>query len=619
MRQNRQDNKKRAVRRGVSYGLVFALVLSLAVFLAPVAARAESYSAGLPSSDIVVTYTPDSWAWSTSKTLNVRLTAMSYSIRILADGNQIDSFSVGNNNSHNTVLGEAYNGKYIAIQYYTAKHTWHDVYNINPKIDSSAPGFSGQGQNTGNWAQSKTISATVADDKSQVNRVFWSRSNGATSGTGMSRVSGNAASGLWRSGNLTDTGTYYIVSYDNTGNRSQTTVTINNIDRTGPAVSAAQETDEWYGPKKIVANVTDSQSGTSSVFWSKSNNATSGTAMTRTSGNAASGTYESQAFTADEMGTYYIRAKDAVGNYGTVQTVVVDKVDATPPAIASIKCKNTGKGYRVSITLEETGTGVDKATVGIGASREEEMMQQAEYDSLTGEYSFILPGDGKDYYIFASDVVGNAMIPVQVPRLWLPHTTDTGIFTNESVTGEAIKSGEADIPTYGYIGSMPKAGVDMDEDGTVDAIAPESDMINVTVPSNVMMYATWSDLKGEKRFYAPVSAVVNNNAESPVRVSIEAVTPESASAAFALADWGELKTEDNISLKIRPATAGQAVTFGERDVTQISKEAPLEFGVLEGGSGMFYTFEGDYARDMVQTHMGESLVCSNVFRFTKAQ
>ena len=102
-------------------------------------------------------------------------------------------------------------------------------------------------------------------------------------------------------------------------------------------------------------------------------------------------------------------------------------------------------------------------------------------------------------------------------------------------------------------------------------------------------------------------------------MSIEAVTPESASAAFALADWGELKTEDNISLKIRPATAGQAVTFGERDVTQISKEAPLEFGVLEGGSGMFYTFEGDYARDMVQTHMGESLVCSNVFRFTKAQ
>ena len=41
MRQNRQDNKKRAGRQGVSYGLVFALVLSLAVFLAPVAARAE--------------------------------------------------------------------------------------------------------------------------------------------------------------------------------------------------------------------------------------------------------------------------------------------------------------------------------------------------------------------------------------------------------------------------------------------------------------------------------------------------------------------------------------------------------------------------------------------------
>ena len=52
----------------------------------------------------------------------------------------------GNNNSHNTVLGEAYNGKYIAIQYYTAKHTWHDVYNINSKMSSSAPGFSGQGQ-----------------------------------------------------------------------------------------------------------------------------------------------------------------------------------------------------------------------------------------------------------------------------------------------------------------------------------------------------------------------------------------------------------------------------------------------------------------------------------------
>ena len=75
-----------------------------------------------------------------------------------------------------------------------------------------------------------------------------------------------------------------------------------------------------------------------------------------------------------------------MSNYGTVQTVVVDKVDATPPAIASIKCKNTGKGYQVSITLEETGTGVDKAAVGIGASQEEEMMQQAEYEQPDREY-----------------------------------------------------------------------------------------------------------------------------------------------------------------------------------------------------------------------------------------
>ena len=484
-----------------------------------------------------------------------------------------------------------------------------ELYIPQMKIDSSAPGVSGS-QNTAAWATSKTISVNTTDDRSGVTSVTYT---GPQSGS-MSRVSGNETNGGWRSGSLTAAGAYTITATDQAGNQKQTTVNVTNIDRTGPTVTAEQETNDWAQQKAVLATVEDSQSGVSSVFWSKDDNAASGTELTRVSGDAASGAYRTEPFR--EMGAYYIRAKDALGNLSTVSEVQITKLDQTPPAMTGIQCKNAANGFQISFTLEDTESGMNNATVQYGSARDGSAMAgTAKYNSLKGEYSFLLPPDGKDYYIFAADKVGNEMAPVMVPRLWLPHTADTGIFTNDGNVGEAVKEGEQEIETYGYIGNMPKTGVDVDEDGQVDAIAPESDMISVTVPMNVVMYASWDNFRERQNFVSPNSMVVNNNLSSPVHVQATGFEPQGAGRTINLVTGGSALTENDIAVMI--SSVGTSNAFAA-DLTQVNESAPLDMGVLAGGEGAFYTFEADYVKGLVQQHKGESLICRNIFRFARA-
>ena len=696
---------------------VLAMVIAAGAVMvaAPKTARAETLDVTVVAT---ATISPNSYTSSGTKTLSLdNRGSDTYKMIYISDyegGNTTKVLTVAPRSTGSCSLPATYHGKYLSFfeqrEPYNAPVYELLMLSIQLSYKDTPPIISGAGQNTSDWADSKTISATVTDSGLGVDRVFWSQSSGATSGTSMS-VSG----GKYISGTLTSTGTYYIVAYNRFGHRSQTSVSVTNIDRTGPTVSGGkQDVTDWATETTISATAADSQSGVSQVIWSTSSSATSGNAMTRTSGSAASGVYTSTGkITAN--GTYYIRAKDAVGNWGTAQAVVVDKIDdkapvianvaldpeggfvgsrtitaeitdagigvddarvfltanvdetdeskglpltkgadgkygiemavegtyyivaydkygnrarssaivvkdldGDPPVMTKIQCRNTSKGFEVSFMLEDAYTGVDNNTVKYGADPAGPGTAAITYNSLKNEYSFILPADGTDYWIFASDKAGNAMAPVQVPRLWLPHVTGTGSYTNDGETGEDIKDGEVGIETYGYIGDIPKTGVDIDGDGTVDAIAPESDMIDVTVPMSVMMYASWDNFSEKKNFVAPVGMVVNNNLTAPVKVEITGFEPESPAGTINLAPMDAMKGDGDIGVLVKPAGSGGAVTFLPTDITAVSADAALQIGTLGGGEGMFYTFEGDYGKGLVQYHKNEQLVCKSVFRFSRA-
>ena len=79
-----------------------------------------------------------------------------------------------------------------------------------------------------------------------------------------------------------------------------------------------------------------------------------------------------------------------------------------------------------------------------------------------------------------------------------------------------------------------------------------------------------------------------------------------------------LKGDNGIGVLVKPAGSKGAATFLPTDLTAVSKDTPLVVGTLNGGEGVFYTFEGDYEKGLVRQHKNEQLVCGSVFRFSKA-
>ena len=486
-------------------------------------------------------------------------------------------------------------------------------------IDRTEPTVADGKQDITDWAEETTISATVEDSQSGVSQVIWSNSSTATSGNAMSRTSGDAASGVYTSNDkITANGTYYIRAKDAVGNwGSAQAVVVDKIDREAPVIAnvALDPPDGWVGSRAIRTDITDEGCGVDDarVFLATDpdeTEASMGLPLTKD----ADGKYSIEMAI---EGQYFIVAYDKMGHRTRSSAIVIKDLDGDPPVMTGIRCENTRKGFEVTFTLEDTYTGVNNSTVKYGPDPDGGGDTQIKYNSIKKEYSFILPADGTDYWIFASDKAGNAMVPVQVPRLWMTHVTDTGVYTNDGETGEGIKDGEVGIETYGYIGEIPKTGVDIDGDGTVDAIATESDMIDVTVPMSVMMYASWDNFSEKKNFVAPVGMVVNNNLTAPVKVEITGFEPESPAGTINLAPMGAEKDDGDIGVLVKPAGSSGAVTFLPTDITAVSSEAPLSLGTLNGGEGMFYTFEGDYGKGLVQYHKNEQLVCKSVFRFSR--
>ncbi len=291
-----------------------------------------------------------------------------------------------------------------------------DAMSLTNLPDGIPPDITDAAQSNADWAGEKTISATVKDNENKVNRVFYATESGATSGTPMS-----AAGDVYTSPPIDKAGTYYIIAYDEMGNRSAQSVTVDKIDDIPPVVTGgAQSNADWASEKTISATAADNESGIDRVFYTREDGATSGTAMS-----ASGDTYTSPAITAD--GTYYIVAYDKANNRGQ-SAVVVDHVDTSPPTIeeAALQPEHWAAEKTITARIEDAGSGIANVTYSGPQSGSMTRQNARSGDSLweTG----VLTQAGT-YTLSATDVLGNT----------------------HSITIEATKMGEdpnAYVPQY---------------------------------------------------------------------------------------------------------------------------------------------------------------------------
>ncbi len=131
-------------------------------------------------------------------------------------------------------------------------------------------------------------------------------------------------------GGIKENGTYYVWVKDTLGNQSKRTVIVNKKDETGPNIKSLTTDTAWKTSNTITAKVEDKESGLVGISWS--------TTSTPPENFTEVGiTNAEQTFTnvVTENKTYYFHAKDNAGNI-TTKSVVVNRVDKTPPTITNV-------------------------------------------------------------------------------------------------------------------------------------------------------------------------------------------------------------------------------------------------------------------------------------------
>ncbi|MCI8544787.1 MAG: HYR domain-containing protein, partial [Bacilli bacterium] len=187
-----------------------------------------------------------------------------------------------------------------------------------------------------------TISATVKIGEN-LSAFTYSINNGA--------VQNGTRNGNTGTANVTlnTTGTYTISAsatggYGNSKTEGSGTYY---IDATVPTVGAiGGNTDNWTTSKTLTATLSDSHSGVVAYAWTTS----SATPTSWVTVGATNNYAFSKNVTAN--GTYYLWAKDAVGNISAAKSVTVSKIDTTTPSITS---SYTGTAYSMT---EKTSIGV---------------------------------------------------------------------------------------------------------------------------------------------------------------------------------------------------------------------------------------------------------------------
>lgn len=274
----------------------------------------------------------------------------------------------------------------------------------------------------GDWAQEKSISATVTDRSGVgIDRVFFSSTSGETSGTVM-----NGSNGVYLSnGGITKNGTYYVVAYSKDNKRTEAKVEADKIDRTNPVIS--DETIDGVGPYTVSALVTDvGGSGVDKVFISTDKNAQTGIPLNNISGDQ----WKTDNFTG--LGNYYVIAYDKVGNRTVTNTPL--RTLLPTPLIEDAKQDQSGWTPTKTISAkisDQSGFGLDESKIFYSKTPGATAPASAEYLLTNAGGGVYRSGDIADngiYYIVAYDQYGGhseAMVSVTMIDKEGPEVSNT--------------------------------------------------------------------------------------------------------------------------------------------------------------------------------------------------
>lgn len=234
---------------------------------------------------------------------------------------------------------------------------WKDI-KIGQGFDSTAPNVSAAIAN-GNWNNGGTpINVSASDTESGMNRIVAQDGTVLPGGGGSWTAHGN--------------GTYTFTAYDNEGNYSQASVTVNNIDTSAPSAgSVAIENKDGNGFDVVSRGTGDDKSGVGAVKFNVWTTANGKDDLKTVDGvRQADGSWRARISKGDhnnEAGEYYAYATvyDNAGNHsdsGAVNTIL----DNRPPDIATqldIPTGWTNKSIKVTVKATDAETGVASLTL----------------------------------------------------------------------------------------------------------------------------------------------------------------------------------------------------------------------------------------------------------------
>ena len=223
-------------------------------------------------------------------------------------------------------------------------------------IDKKGPTFSLSKSSSETSSNPVYITGTLTDNESGIQSYALSTTN-STPTTWVNVSNGSKTYTLPQNDTLkvSSNGTYYVFGKDQAGNVSSQSITIDNIDKSGPTITLTSSTSEYTSnPIYITGSITDNTGIQSYAF--------STTDTTPTTWNDVTGKPKSfkiqqnDKFKVEDNGTFYVFAKD-INGYISKKSIKIANYVSTKPS-----CKLTVSSSGVTLTKENYEGGYGLST-----------------------------------------------------------------------------------------------------------------------------------------------------------------------------------------------------------------------------------------------------------------
>jgi hypothetical protein len=369
-----------------------------------------------------------------------------------------------------------------------------------------------------------------------------------------------------------------------------------------PSISLSES--GWSSSGVTVTASISNSSGISVQKWASGNQTT---AYFNSGGTSFSGS----AFTVTSNGAYTVYAKDQDGN-ATVQTIMVDHVDTTPPTGSNSLSPPawTNSQVTITVTASDSQSGVKQIKKPDGTTVNSSTSTYAV--TSNGVYTFTLTdnsGNSASYPV----TVGNIDTTPPTGSATLSPSTYTSHSVTISFTGSDTQSGVATVKkpdgtTVSGTAASYSASTNGTYNFTVTDAAGNSATVPVTVSNITQMVSVTHPISAAFAIdpnsspdFTTASIPLTNNSLIPVKVSVQSLA-EIAGGTISLkdvsptkySDWSKLtaaQTQSDIALGISVAeTSAGPGTWSEIDTSgplyAANMTGSTQMGVLNaGGAG----------------------------------